>query len=62
MASGYLLILLVSGIQALFRIKDIRALFIIPLLIPLHHSAHGIGFLIAGIKHLLGFKNIYLPR
>jgi len=62
MVSGYLLILLVSGVQALFRIKDIRALFIIPLLIPLHHSTHGIGFLIAGIKHLLGFKNIYLPR
>lgn len=62
MLSGYLLILLVSGVQAVFRIKDIRALFIIPLLIPLHHSAHGIGFLVAGTKHLLGFKNIYLPK
>lgn len=62
MMGGYLLIILVSGVQALFRIKDIRALFIIPLLIALHHSTHGIGFLIAGIKHLLGFKDIYLPR
>ena len=57
----YLFTLLSSGVQALFRIKDIRALFIIPLLIPLHHSAHGIGFLVAGIKHLLGFRNIYPP-
>jgi len=60
--SGYLVILLFSGFQALYRIKDIRALFIIPLLILLHHLIHGTGFLIAGIKHLLGFKNIYLPR
>lgn len=56
MASGYLLILLASGVQALFRMKDIRALFIIPLLIPLHHSTHGIGFLVAGVKHILGFR------
>ena len=61
MLSGYLLILLFSGVQALFRIRDIRALFIIPLLIILHHSTHGTGFLIAGIKHLLGYKNICLP-
>ena len=52
MLSGYLLILLVSGVQAVFRIKDIRALFVIPLLLLLHHSTHGIGFLIAGIKVL----------
>ncbi len=55
---GYLLALLVSGVKASFLISDVRALFIVPLLIPLHHSTHGIGFLIAGIKHLLGFKNI----
>ena len=49
---GYVLLLLVSGIQALFRIGDIRALLLIPFLILLHHATHGIGFLVAGIKHL----------
>ena len=62
MAIVYLLILLLSGVQALFKLRDLRALFLIPLLIPLHHLTHGLGFLIAGIKHLLGFKNIYLSR
>lgn len=57
--SVYLLILLFSGFQALTRIRDIRVLFLIPSLIILHHSAHGIGFLIAAMKHLLGFKNYY---
>ena len=60
--SIYLLTLLISGFQAFFRIKDIRVLFLIPLLLSLHHLTHGLGFLIAGIKHLLGFKNIYLSR
>lgn len=60
--SGYLLILLASGFQAFFRIKDLRAWFIVPSLLFLHHSTHGIGFFVAVIKHFLGFKNIYLPR
>ncbi|MFX0201785.1 MAG: glycosyltransferase [Candidatus Hodarchaeota archaeon] len=62
LTSIYFLIVLVSGVQAFLKIKDIRALFVIPLLIPLHHATHGIGFLIAGVKHLLRFKSIYLPK
>ncbi len=54
--SLYLLILLFSGVQALFRIRDVRVLFLIPLIIILHHSTHGIGFLMAVIKYLLGFE------
>lgn len=53
----YISILLISGIQAFIRIKDIRALFVIPLLIPLHHLTHGIGFLVAAMKYLLRLKN-----
>jgi GT2 family glycosyltransferase len=53
----YSLVLIASGIQAVFKVRDIRALFVVPVLIPLHHACHGIGYLVAGIKHLLGFKD-----
>jgi GT2 family glycosyltransferase len=53
---GYAVILFIGGLQALFRIKDIRALLIIPPMIALQHSAHGVGFLVGVIQWAMGSR------
>jgi GT2 family glycosyltransferase len=53
---GYLLIALAAGVQSLFRIRDFRAVFVVPFLVVIHHAAHGVGYLVAGSHWLLGFK------
>jgi len=42
-----------SAVQAAVRIRDARCLLAIPLLGVLHHSVHGIGFLVGALRHLL---------
>jgi len=46
----YVIILLVAGVQAMGKIKDVRALIIEPFLMFLHHIAYGLGFLRALFK------------
>lgn len=53
---GYAAILLIGGLQALFRIEDIRALLIIPPMIALQHSTHGVGFLVGVIQWAMGSR------
>jgi GT2 family glycosyltransferase len=52
---GYLLIALAAGVQSLFRIRDLRAVLVIPFLVAIHHAAHGVGYLVAGFHWLFGF-------
>jgi GT2 family glycosyltransferase len=52
----YLLIALAAGVQSLFRIRDLRAVLVIPFLVAIHHAAHGVGYLVAGFHWLFGFK------
>lgn len=54
---GYLLIALAAGVQSLFRIQDLRALFVIPFLLAIHHTAHGVGYLVAASQWLFGFEH-----
>lgn len=54
--SIYVFILFISSIDAALKIKDIRALLITIFLIPLHHLAHSMGFLVGVISHLFNPK------
>jgi len=50
----YGLSLAIASVQALGWMKDVRALLVMPILIPLHHAAHGLGFLTGVVHWLLG--------
>ncbi len=50
LAGIYLLALFTGGILGAIRIRDLRALFLIPLLLALQHFTYGLGFLTALIR------------
>ena len=51
---GYVVIVITGGVQAFYRMKDVRALLIVPFLIALQHTAHGLGFLVGAIDWATG--------
>jgi len=52
--AAYILTIMVSGVHAALRLKDVRALFFIPFLLPLHHLCHALGFLTGIIRYMFG--------
>jgi GT2 family glycosyltransferase len=51
---GYLLIVLAAAVQSLFRIRDLRAVLVMPFLVTIHHAAHAVGYLVAALHRLFG--------
>jgi GT2 family glycosyltransferase len=50
----YALLLIAAGIHAGVRLRDVRAVFVVVPLAALHHLAHALGFLTAGVRLLFG--------
>lgn len=51
--AAYAALLAFSAVQAAVKMGDARCLLVMPLLGVLHHSVHGIGFLVGAVRHLL---------
>jgi GT2 family glycosyltransferase len=54
--AAYILTVVGSGVHAALSLKDARALVLIPLLLPLHHLSHALGFLAGGFRYVFGLE------
>ena len=52
--AAYILTIIGSGVHAALWLEDVRALFFIPFLLPLHHLSHALGFLTGIIHYICG--------